>query len=105
VFVVYLLITILAYISIIQIVLPRIHMDMKDYFIHVLKPCACVLFLSLITPIIMKQLTGPGILFSFLTITITVIITGVLCFTLGIDKEMRKLIISKVRKIKGGRSL
>ncbi len=104
VFVVYLVISILAYIATIRIVLPQIQMELKDYSLHVLRPCACVLFLSLITPVIMKQLTGSGLLFSLLTIAITVVITGVLCFTLGIDKEMRSLIIIKIRKITGGRS-
>lgn len=104
VFAVYLVISILAYIATIRIVLPQIQMDLKDYSFHVLRPCAFVLFLSLITPVIMKQLTGSGILFSLLNIAITVVITGVLCFTLGIDKEMRKLIISKARKITGGKS-
>lgn len=104
VFAVYLVISILAYIATIRIVLPQINMDLKDYSFHVLRPCAFVLFLSLITPVIMKQLTGSGILFSLLNIAITVVITGVLCFTLGIDKEMRKLIISKARKITGGKS-
>ena len=99
VFVVYLLITILAYISIIYIVLPRIHMDMKDYFIHVLKPCSFVLLLSLITPIVIKQLTDSGIWHSLMTIFITVVSTGVLCYTIGIDKGMRVLIKEKVLKI------
>lgn len=101
VFAVYLVISILAYIATIRIVLPQINMDLRDYFLHVLRPCAFVLFLSLITPVILKQMTGSGILFSLLTIAITVVITGVLCFTFGIDKEMRSLIVCKVRKITG----
>ena len=101
VFAVYLVISILAYIATIRIVLPQINMDLRDYFLHVLRPCACVLFLSLITPVILKQMTGTGILFSLLTIAITVVITGVLCFTFGIDKEMRSLIVCTVRKITG----
>jgi hypothetical protein len=52
----------------------------------------------------MKQLTGSGILFSLLNIAITVVVTAVLCFTIGTDKEMRKLIVRKVRKITGGKS-
>lgn len=99
VFAVYLLISILAYIVTIRIVLPQIHMSMKDYTLHVLKPCLFVLLLSLIAPVIMKQLTDTGIWLSLLTITITVISTGVLCYTIGIDKEMRVMIKEKVYKI------
>jgi len=101
VFAVYLLISILAYIVTIRIVLPQIQMSMKDYTLHVLKPCSLVLLLSLITPAVMKQLTNTGIWLSLLTITITVIITGVLCYTIGIDKEMRVMIKKKGLKIIG----
>ena len=99
VFAVYLLISILAYIATIRIVLPQIHMSMKAYALHVLKPCLFVLLLSLIMPAIMMQLTDTGIWLSLLTITITVISTGVLCYTIGIDKEMRVMIKEKVYKI------
>ena len=99
VFAAYLLISIFAYIATIRIVLPQIHMSVKDYTLHVLKPCSFVLLLSLIAPVIMKQLTDTGIWLSLLTITITVISTGVLCYTIGIDKEMRVMIKEKVCKI------
>ena len=99
VFAVYLLISILAYIVTIRIVLPQIHMSMKDYTLHVLKPCLFVLLLSLIAPVIMKQLTDTGIWLSLLTIAITVISTGILCYTIGLDKEMRVMIKEKVYKI------
>ena len=101
VFAVYLLISILAYIATIYIVLPKINMSIKDYTLHVLKPCSLVLLLSLITPAVMKQLTNTGIWQSLLTIIITVIITGVLCYTIGIDKEMRVMIKKKGLKIIG----
>ena len=99
VFVVYLLISVLAYIATVCIVLPEIHMSMKDYTFHVLKPCLFVILLSLIAPVIMKQLTDKGIWQSLLTITITVISTGVLCYTIGLDKEMRVMIKEKVNKL------
>lgn len=99
VFVVYLLLSILAYISIMCIVLPEIHMSMKDYTLHVLKPCLLVLLLSLIAPIVMKHLTESGMWQSLMTIFITVVSTGVLCYTIGIDRGMRVLIREKVLKI------
>lgn len=99
VFVVYLFISVLAYIATIRIVLPQIYMEMKDYFIHVLKPCSLVLLLSLVTPIVLKQLTDFGIWQSLMTIFITVVSAGVLCYTIGIDREMRVLIKEKVVKI------
>lgn len=101
VFAVYLLISILAYIATIFIVLPEIHMGMKDYTLHVLKPCAFVAVLSLIAPVIMRQITTTGIWLSLLTIVVTVISTGILCYTIGFDEEMRTLIKEKVKKIIG----
>ena len=99
VFATYLLISILAYIATIRIVLPQIQMSVKDYALHVLKPCLFVLLLSLIVPAIMMQLTDTGIWLSLLTIAITVISTGVLCYTIGLDKDIRVMIKEKVYKI------
>jgi len=99
VFATYLLISILAYIATIRIVLPQIQMSVKDYALHVLKPCLFVLLLSLIVPAIMMQLTDTGIWLSLLTIAITVISTGVLCYTIGLDKDIRVMIKEKIYKI------
>lgn len=99
VFATYLLISILAYITTIRIVMPQIHMSVKDYALHVLKPCLFVLLLSLIVPAIMMQLTDTGIWLSLLTIAITVISTGVLCYTIGLDKDIRVMIKEKIYKM------
>ena len=72
---------------------------MKDYINNVLRPCSIVMVISLIVPVTLKLLTGYGILFSFLNITATVIATSVLCYTIGIDKEMKVMIKEKVYKI------
>jgi len=101
VFTVLLFISIITFIATLYIVLPKISLDFIDYFHNVLKPCITVLLLSFITPLIMKLFTNSGMLFSFLNIAITVIITGVLCYTIGIDKEMRILIKGKILKIVG----
>ena len=96
VFAVYLFIAVLAYIATLYIVLPQIHLDLKNYFHNVLRPCTLVLLLSIITPIMMKQLIGSGGIFSFLNIAMTVIATGVLCYTIGMDEGMRSLVKEKI---------
>jgi hypothetical protein len=48
----------------------------------------------------LKMLTGTGLLFSLLTIAATVISTGILCYTIGLDEGMRNLIKEKVQKWK-----
>ncbi len=101
VFAVYLLIAIIAFFATLYIVLPKIYLDFKDYFHNVLRPCIAVLLLSLISPMMMKLFTNSGMLYSFLNISITVVITGVLCYMIGIDKEMRILMKEKVLNIIG----
>ncbi len=101
VFVVYLIIAIITFVATLYIVLPRIHLEFKKYFYFVLRPCIAVLMLSLIVPVMMKKLTDSGIFFSFLNIALTVISTSILCYTIGIDKEMRILIKRKMLKIIG----
>ncbi len=101
VFVVYLIIAVIAFIATLYIVLPKIQMKFINYLYNVLKPCTVVLLLSLITPLVFKQLTNPGFISSILNIAITVVSTGVLCYTIGIDNEMRTLIKEKLLKIIG----
>jgi hypothetical protein len=55
-----------------------------------------VLALSLITPVVLKLMTGSGLLLSLLTITVTVIATAILCYTIGLDQGMRSLIKAKI---------
>ena len=99
VFGVYLFIVILTYIATLYLTLPPIKLKLKDYINNVLRPCSIVMVISLIVPVTLKLLTGYGILFSFLNITATVIATSVLCYTIGIDKEMKVMIKEKVYKI------
>lgn len=99
VFTVYLCIVILTYIATLYITLPPIKLRLREYLNNVLRPCSIVMVISLIVPIALKMLTGDGILFSILNIAITVIATSILCYTIGIDKEMRGMIKEKISKI------
>lgn len=101
VFIVYLCISVLAFLVTLYLALPQIKLSIKDYADNMLKPCALVLFSSLVAPFLLKQVVGEGFLFSLLTIAVTVIVTGILCYTIGLDKEMRSLIVKKVRSIIG----
>jgi O-antigen/teichoic acid export membrane protein len=96
VFAVYLCIAILTYAATIYITLPSINLSLKDYLNSVLRPCVIVMLLSLIAPVVLKLVTGADILFSLLTIIITVTITGILCYAIGLDEGMRNLIKGKI---------
>ena len=104
VFVVYLIIVIISFVAILLIVLPMIKLRVSDYFKHAIQPCAVVLVLSLFVPFGLKLLAGNSFLYSLATIVLTIISTSALSFYYGIDKEMRSLIVSKVRKITGGKT-
>ena len=97
VFAVYLCLAVLTFVATLRITLPAVKLSLKDYTNNVLKPCVFVLVASLITPFLLKQVTGEGVLFSLLTISVTVLATGILCYTIGLDKEMRVLIKNKVK--------
>ena len=101
VFAVYLCIVILTYIATLYLTLPPIKLKLRDYISNVLRPCSIVMVISMIVPVVLKLLTGHGILFSFLNIAVTVMATSILCYTIGIDKEMRGMIKEKVKKIIG----
>jgi O-antigen/teichoic acid export membrane protein len=95
VFVVYLFIAVLAYIATLYIVLPKISLSIRDYATNVLIPCALVFVLSVVSPIVMNLVAMPGMFFSILTIGVTVVFTGLFCYSLGLDKEMRILVKEK----------
>lgn len=95
VFAVYLVILILSYAAIFHIVLPMIKLNLLDYFKHAVKPCVTVLLLSLIVPTLLKLQPERGMLISFVTIALTAISTGFLCFKIGLDEELRCLIKNK----------
>ena len=99
VFAVYLAILILSYAAIFYVVLPMIKLKLVDYIKHAVKPCVTVLFLSLIVPALLKLQPERSLLISFITIGLTVISTGFLCFKYGLDEELRDLIKNKVYKI------
>ena len=101
VFAVYLCITLLTFGATLRITLPSIKLSLKSYAVHVLKPCVIVLMLSLIVPVALKLLMGTSLLLSLLTIAATVFSTGILCYTIGLDEEMRNLVREKVLKIFG----
>lgn len=99
VFAVYLAVLILSYAAIFHIVLPMIRLRLIDYIKHAVKPCSIVLLLSLIVPALLKLQPERGLLMSFVTIALTVISTGFLCYRIGLDEELRDLIKDKIGKV------
>jgi hypothetical protein len=101
VFVVYLVVVVIAYLTILYIALPMIQLSLIDYLVHAVKPCMIVFVLSLIVPVSMKLLVPPGLVTSLLNCTLTVISTAVLSYVFGLDLEVKEMISKKIRKIVG----
>ena len=99
VFVVYLIIVIIAFVLILYIALPMMKMRLTDYLRYAIKPCAVVLFLSLLIPFTMILLTESSFPFSLLTIFLTVISTTAICYIFGLDDEERNVISNKIAEL------
>jgi O-antigen/teichoic acid export membrane protein len=98
VFAVYLVIAILAFVLAVYIALPMIEMRAKDYLTMAVKPCFWVLSLSIVPPIAMKMMGQTGLLFSLLTIAVTIIGTLLASYTAGVTREEKQLINAYIRK-------
>ena len=101
VFVVYLAVVVSSYIAILFIVLPMIKLRLANYINHTVRPCAIVLLLSSVVPVALKLLIEErGMLFSIITIGITVVCTGYISFVYGLDSEVRGMIVNKIKQLK-----
>jgi len=97
VFVVFLVVVIVAFFLNLYIILPMIHLRLKDYLRYAIGRCALVLVLSLIAPMLLHWVKVPGLLFSFLDIAVIVISTGVISYSFGMETEERRIIADKVK--------
>ncbi len=79
-------------------VMSMIQMSIKEYLLMVVKPCLTVAILSALVPMVMKLALPSGLLFSLLTIIITVFTTVTACYLAGMNTEERALIKTFVTK-------
>lgn len=97
VFVVFLAVVVVAFFLNLHIVLPKIQLRLKDYFRYAIGRCALVLMLSLVAPLVMHLIKGPGLLFSLLNIAVIVMSTGVTAYYFGMEAEERLAVAKKVK--------
>lgn len=100
VFFVHIVIGLIAYIARLLIVKDLIKLSIRKYFVNVIIPCALVLLPSALFAILIKQLMPDGILYTFINITIIVVVTAIISFLLGLSKHERDFILSKVKLIR-----
>jgi O-antigen/teichoic acid export membrane protein len=97
VFVVFLAVVVVAFFLNLYIILPMIQLRLKDYLRYGIGRCTLVLMLSLIAPLVMHLIKGPGLLFSLLNIVVIVICTGVMAYCFGMETEERHAVVKKVK--------
>lgn len=98
VFMVYFIYVFFAYLLAVHIALPMINMDLKDYLKMVVKPCLTVLLLSSVVPLAMKSVGLPGLTYSLLTISLTVIGTVAASYYAGMNTEEKALFKAYIQK-------
>ena len=97
VFVVFLAVAVVAFFLNLYIILPMIHLRLKDYLHYAIARCALVFLLSLVAPFAMHLVKVPGLLFSLLDIAVIVISTAVIAYNFGIEADERRLLSDKVK--------
>lgn len=98
VFAVYLVIVILSFVLVLHIALPMINMRLRDYLVMVAKPCLLVLLWSSIVPLGMKMIAPEGVVYSLLTMAVTVAATIIASYVAGLSREEKTLIHAFIRK-------
>ena len=96
VFVVQFCIAVVACLVRLYIVMQMIKMKIKDYCMMVVKPCCMVLALSSVTPFVMTEIGGTGVLYAMLTIVLSIILTVIVCYKVGLSPAEKDLVKSFV---------
>ena len=99
VFVVYLIVVLFSFMLNLYIALPMMELRLMDYIRYAMRPCAVVLFCSLLIPTSIKILAESSMLLSLINIVITVIFTTIFSFIFGLDSEERNVITGKLVKL------
>lgn len=98
VFAVYFIYVFFAYLLAVHIALPMISMGLKDYLKMVVRPCLTVLILSSLAPLAMKSTGLSGLVYSLITISVTVIGTVAASYYAGMNTEEKVLFKSYIQK-------
>lgn len=98
VFAVYFVYVFFAYLLAVHIALPMINMDLKEYLKMVVRPCLAVLLLSSLAPLAMKSIGLSGLLFSLITIAVTVTGTVAASYFAGMNAEEKALFKAYIQK-------
>lgn len=99
VFMVYLSVAVVASIVRLCIAATQIKLSIKEYFIHAISRCLFVLFFSCVTPVALTFCLDSGVLEGFMIIAATMLATSIISYRIGLDREERSMIHSKLTKI------
>ena len=98
VFVVHLIVAMVAQTVRLFIIRPMINLSIREYLTKVMLDVAMVLLFSLPLPLIVKYFMPKGVWSALVVIAVSVVSTTAVVFLLGLGKEEKKFILSKIRK-------
>lgn len=94
---VHLFIAVVAFVVRLFIVMPLIELRMSDYWCCVVKRCAAVMALSVVSAFALKQLVDGGIWLSVAVAVCTIIITSLFAFAFGLEASERAVVVKKIQ--------
>ena len=101
VYVVHLFVVMVAQAVRLFIIRPMINLSIREYLTKVMLGVAMVLLFSLPLPLIVKYFMPKGVWSALVVIAVSVVSTTAVVFLLGLGKEEKKFILSKIRKNRG----
>ncbi len=101
VFVVHLIVAMVAQTMRLFIIRPMINLSIREYLTKVMLGVAMVLLFSLPLPLIVKYFMPKGVWSALVVIAVSVVSTTAVVFLLGLGKEEKEFILSKIRKNRG----
>ena len=104
VYIVYFIISIIAFIARLMVVKPLIQLSISSYFMYVIFPCLLVLSVTLSVCLLIKYTLPVGLICAFLICAVSVLMSLVASYFLGLTSVERKFLQSKcldiIHKIK-----
>ena len=99
VYVVYLIVIIIAFVSRLLIVAPMIHLSLSNYFIKVIIKCIGVFVFSSVIAFMVRNVLPQGLGYSFLVCVVSVCLVLFFAYFLGLSKGERLFINNKVKTV------
>lgn len=76
-----------------------VNLNIREYYVRCIRPCILVSIVSFLIPILVIKLFNPGIIRFVLVTFISIIWTLLCCFKMGLSKEERSFVVTKIKNL------